>query len=204
MLVTLVIPFICMVFMSLSMKRVWALYNMIQLLVNLNEYKKLTIPGNLGYVLRVLAETVNFSILDQEPVQIFLKKHVFKKTQAIQKILVGQGAFITGLIFISFAILIVKLGQRIKMAEVVFTKLKNKLMFSSIFRSQIQTYFPTCILIFSFLLAEEDLLMTSIKLLIVLGLPVFSWVFLKKYQNRVLDSDFQAKYGTLIENLAPL
>ena len=135
MLLTIAVPFIFMVFMSLSMNRVWALYNMIQLLVNLNEYKMIKIPGNLGLVLEVLQGMVNFSILDQEHVQSFLKKHVFKKMEKLQNFLMGQGPLVTSLIFLCAAILIVKIGMRVRRFETLFTKIKNKLMFSSIFRS---------------------------------------------------------------------
>ena len=43
----------------------------------------IAIPGNLGLVLQVLYDMVNFSLLDQEPVQKFLKNHVFKRADAL-------------------------------------------------------------------------------------------------------------------------
>lgn len=38
MIFTLVVPFLFMIFMSVSMNRVWALYNMLQLLINISNY----------------------------------------------------------------------------------------------------------------------------------------------------------------------
>ena len=66
MIITLVIPFGFMIFMSVSMNRVWALYNMLQLLNNLEEYRLLAIPPNLGMILDAIGGMVNFSILDSE------------------------------------------------------------------------------------------------------------------------------------------
>ena len=65
MLFTFVVPFVFMVFMSMSMNRVWAFYNMMQLLVNLLEYSRVTLPANLEFVLEILYGMANFSILDQ-------------------------------------------------------------------------------------------------------------------------------------------
>jgi hypothetical protein len=38
MIFTLVVPFLFMIVMSVSMNRVWALYNMLQLLINISNY----------------------------------------------------------------------------------------------------------------------------------------------------------------------
>lgn len=47
MLLTLIIPFCFMVFMSFSMAIVWELYKMMQLITNISNYHTLTIPANL-------------------------------------------------------------------------------------------------------------------------------------------------------------
>ena len=46
MIVTLVIPFGFMLFMSMSMNRVWSLYLMMQLASNLNNFGTLILPAN--------------------------------------------------------------------------------------------------------------------------------------------------------------
>ena len=50
MILTLVIPFIFMVFMSVSMNRVWSLYLMLQIISNLMNIK-LQRPGNAEYIM---------------------------------------------------------------------------------------------------------------------------------------------------------
>ena len=77
MLLTLVVPFAFMVLMSVSMNRVWALYNMLQLLINLNNYPRVSVPANTEFLLDTISNIVNFSILEQENVKQGLEKHVF-------------------------------------------------------------------------------------------------------------------------------
>ena len=68
MITTLVIPFAFMVLMSVSMNRVWALYNMLQLLINLSNYEMVYVPVNMEFLLRTISNIVNFSILEQQNV----------------------------------------------------------------------------------------------------------------------------------------
>jgi hypothetical protein len=179
MLVTLFVPFVFMVFMSMSMNRVWALYNMFQLLINLIDYRKMSIPGNLSFVLELIKGMVYFSILDEPHVQVFLTNHVFRKMHTLQKILVGQGIFVTSLIFLAVAIAVVVVGLKVKALHTIFIKIKHKIMFSSVFRSQIQTYFPTCILVFTAFYEHQNIGSSVMQLLVLLALPIFSWFFLK-------------------------
>ena len=46
MLFTLLVPFGFMLFMSMSMNRVWGMYNMVQLIANITNFKALLIPAN--------------------------------------------------------------------------------------------------------------------------------------------------------------
>ena len=50
MILTLIIPFAFMVFMSVSMDSVWSMYLMMQLVSNLTELI-LNLPGNVGYLM---------------------------------------------------------------------------------------------------------------------------------------------------------
>ena len=63
MIFTLIVPFCFMLFMSFSMNRVWALYNMLQLLSNFNNYLTMTIPANAYFIVNVMMNVTFFSIL---------------------------------------------------------------------------------------------------------------------------------------------
>ena len=62
-LFSLIIPFLFMVFMSASMNRVWALYNLLQLISNLKNYLTLSIPGNAFFIIVIVSNISQFSIL---------------------------------------------------------------------------------------------------------------------------------------------
>jgi hypothetical protein len=83
MLVTLIIPFCFMVFMSASMNRVWAMYNMMQILSNFLNYLTLSIPANADFILNVVKNISFFSMLSEENVQNFLETKVFKKMETL-------------------------------------------------------------------------------------------------------------------------
>jgi len=52
-----------MVFMSVSMGRVWSLYLMLQVTSNINNLERLLIPANAQYVLIIMQNVSNFNIL---------------------------------------------------------------------------------------------------------------------------------------------
>ena len=79
MIFTLVLPFAFMLLMSVSMNRVWALYNMLQLLINLSNYERVIVPANIEFLLNTISNIVNFSILEQQEVKLWLEQHVFGK-----------------------------------------------------------------------------------------------------------------------------
>ena len=83
MIFTLVVPLAFMVFMSVSMNRVWALYNMLQLLINLDKYVMVSVPSNMQLILEIITNIVNFSILEQEDVKQGLEKHVFGRAKGL-------------------------------------------------------------------------------------------------------------------------
>ena len=64
MLVSFAIPFGFMMLMKFSLNKIWSLYNMLQLLVNVKNYVPLVLPGNLRMVLDIIENTVYFSPLD--------------------------------------------------------------------------------------------------------------------------------------------
>jgi len=65
MIFTLIVPFCFMLFMSMSMGRVWSLYLMLQVTSNINNFSVLLIPANTQYILFILANVSNFSVLKE-------------------------------------------------------------------------------------------------------------------------------------------
>ena len=65
MLLTLIIPLCFMLFVSVSMDRVWGLYNMLQIECNLLNFQFLKIPANAGYLLTVLKGISEFKLMSE-------------------------------------------------------------------------------------------------------------------------------------------
>lgn len=72
-----------------------------------------------------------------------MEDKVFRKMQGLQSILVGQGTLVSGIIFFALTIGTIKFALKFKFARDSLLRLKDKLMWSSFLRAQIQTYFPT-------------------------------------------------------------
>ena len=83
MIFSLVVPLAFMIFMSVSIDRVWGMYNSLQLLSNYISYEALMIPPASYKLLMVLKNISNFNIMKNETVQIFLRTHVFTRATAI-------------------------------------------------------------------------------------------------------------------------
>ena len=129
--------------------------------------------------------------------------------------------FVSSLLVLTLAISMVLIGSKIKPLQKVMGIAKNKLMFSSVLRSQIQTYFPTCLISISFLYSdytqpfqkdrmlqtttgsEPQILIEYIKAYILITLPLFSWLFLKSNYAQLSQPAFQAKFGTLYQSVSP-
>ena len=62
MVLTFVIPFCFMLVMSFSMKWVWSLYNLLQIISIIKMFDNLATPGNSYLLLGVLFDTANFSL----------------------------------------------------------------------------------------------------------------------------------------------
>ena len=135
MLVTFALPFVFMIVMKFGLNRVWSLYNMLQLLVNLKNYTRLVVPANLVTILDLIQDVVYFSPLDDPVIQKYLKDHVFGRLENLQAFLVGNGMFVTTLIFTPIAIGIIILGTKVKPLRNMFLFANNAMMWSSLIRS---------------------------------------------------------------------
>jgi hypothetical protein len=93
--------------------------------------------------------------------------------------------FVTGSIFGLVSVGIVLGLIKIKALKSTLAKVKDKLMWSSVFRSQIQTYFPTCILVFSSLHYKDVDWIEFIQILVVISLPFFFWWFISSNMSQL-------------------
>ena len=128
-------------------------------------------------------------------------------------------------------IIVVGIGLKVTLVRKFFIKQKEKLMWSSVLRTQIQTYFPTALSTFAMIKSLHDnyqtqeisfptrnlkenyvdpfyeknvsnFAMVFMKLLILFGLPVFSYCFLKWNRVKIYTvREFDTAYGTLYQNL---
>ena len=101
----------------------------------MNNYLSLCIPGNAYFIVVIVKNISQFSILQEENVKGWLSDNVFSKTPFLVKILIDQGVFVTMLVMSGTTLLIVILGTKVQALKTVFLKIKAKLMWSSILRS---------------------------------------------------------------------
>lgn len=84
----------------------------------------------------------------------------------------------------------------------IFKKIWEKFAWNSIIRSSLQTYFPTCILIFqAFTENSETTLAIAAKTCTVILIPFFSFCILKKNKKKIKGKKLYKKYGSLYLNL---
>ena len=120
-------------------------------------------------------------------------------------------------IAILFAILY--LLNKTKKAKMVTKELQKRLLYSPIFRSQIQFFYPTCLESFIILsqchtrnnnikqcqnLSVLGWIQAISKLLIALFIPIFSFIHLKLNFKKLESITFRQKYNTLYNNLYPI
>jgi len=101
----------------------------------LQRYENLLIPASSSYILFILGNVSNFSIMKEKNVQNWLKDHIFGQAEALQEFLFGQGTFMLALYV--FIPLLIALGvlMKLKNNSALVQKIRNKVMWSSVFRS---------------------------------------------------------------------
>lgn len=112
MLFTLVVPFCFMLFMSVSMDRVWSMYLMLQLTSNLMNLSCIQRPGNVEYLLFMGQKISDFKVASEPNIQHWLKFYVFKNVQWLQDILMGQGTFLLSLEIFILILALIKFAQK--------------------------------------------------------------------------------------------
>ena len=73
MLLSLVLPMLFMLCMSVGMGRTWSLFFMVQLLSNYDNFGKVKFPANVQYFMRVLYDISNFNLNAIEDLKRFMK-----------------------------------------------------------------------------------------------------------------------------------
>ena len=122
----------------------------------------------------------------------------------------------TGLIFFAGSMAFGTLGLKLRFARKFFQTMKDKLMWSSVLRTQIQTYFPTVLATLQMmrgihsqvkdmtlrriLSAEsiyvelennfENVFMAMFKLFLLISLPFFSLYFIRRNKDKLGEEPF--------------
>ena len=208
MLLTLVIPFAFMVFMSVSMNRVWSMYLMLQITSNLI-HLNLQLPGNAEYITFMTEQISYFKVTEEKNVQYWLKLYVFGNVEWLQQALLGQGTFVLTIEVIVLVVVIIALVEKAKRFPSLTEMIKRKVFWNSIIRGQIQFYFPVCCMVFKSFETFDDLdaqrsVVAVIKFSMLLYLPYFSYNFLMIHYDSLENPEFVAKWGSLYSNLYPL
>ena len=109
--------------------------------------------------------------------------------------------FVTSGIFFMTVILLVLAAKKLKRFEKPMQKIKHKLMWSSVFQSMIQTFLPTCILVFTQWHKKDQNFTEYVQCVILAGLPIFFYFFLRTHKDLLDDEKFTLSYGTMYQNL---
>ena len=115
----------------------------------------------------------------------------------------GQGTFLVAVEGLGVVILLVLLI--IFLFKSNYGKiLMKKLLWNSIFRSQIQYYFPVTLIVLSSMREESLTAVSFVKLILLLALPTFSYFYLKRNFENLEKQEFCSKFDSLYLNLYPL
>ena len=98
----------------------------------------------------IMQNIANFKVLQDPNVKLWMQENVFGRFETVQRIVMGQGTMIFGLIMITFALVALLIASKVFKGSPIIKKIQNKLMWSPVFRSQIQMFFPTCLATFSY------------------------------------------------------
>ena len=85
----------------------------------------------------------------------------------------------------------------------LFIKLRNKLIWSSVIRSILQSYFKFCFMSFTFVDVnrETNLLTSYLKICFLLLVPIGFTIFLFRNKAHLSEQQYLTKYGTLYQDL---
>ena len=202
---SLIIPFAFMVFLSISMNRAWSLYLMLQVVSNINRFEILIIPATAKPIILMMEWITNFKIMENETVQKFMKKYVFKNLSQIQEYVTDQGTVFIAMIICGFALFTVLIVQKCKIKLEIKQKIKNLVMWTPIFRSIIQFYLITSIGVFSYIRDYHNIefktcLTKIIEYITIMTFPL-TYILIQKNYDVLHTEDCKKLYSPLYENL---
>ena len=149
MVVSFVIPFIVMVFASISIDKVWGLYNMLQVVSLCFTFKLALIPSNAMFVLQLFYSIANFSLGSNQIVRNLLSQHFAPVLSVITDL--GEATLVI-IILCSIVLIVSVLPFIFRFKKTCLIKLREriykKLVFNSFLRSAIQSYIKVCMLQF--------------------------------------------------------
>ena len=113
-LASFIIPFVFMLFMKVSMDRVWATYYMLQLIGNITNFTNLLIPANAMLVISLIQNVAYFKILENEFIQRMAKKYVFnEKTLWIKSLFMDSGVDVTNQVICVTILLLILAAKKV-------------------------------------------------------------------------------------------
>ena len=103
-----------MLFMKVSMDRVWATYYMLQLIGNITNFTNLLIPANAMLVISLIQNVAYFKILENEFIQRMAKKYVFnEKTLWIKSLFMDSGVDVTNQVICVTILLLILAAKKV-------------------------------------------------------------------------------------------
>lgn len=101
-----------MVFMSLSMNKVWSTYNMLQIIGNYLNFKMLHFTAASKNIVFICKNISFFNLLKNDHIQIWLKENIIGNIKFLKEILFNQGMALVGVIVIIFVMVVIVILRR--------------------------------------------------------------------------------------------
>lgn len=139
---------------------------------------------------------------------------------------ITEDPFVTGIVVLGGGLLVVTAAGLVFKSSRLVKQIKNKIMWNSIFRSQIQTFLTTVVLTLNSVknileaqspssdingralqnqqlapITTAEISQAALKCSIFLALPTFSFYFLRKKANQLDSEEMKISYLTLYNNL---
>jgi len=212
------------------MSKTWAMFNTLQLITAL-PLLVIKVPANVAAFQTEFQKVVNLQIIPKETLKkwLFAGDEVTEKTQAgasteagweaadidteslLPNVLLLVLSLIVAVLLIAVLVLMRKHLEAKCHPSVkkVYRSVKQKLMFNSVIRTLLQMYLLTAISTLVSLAnfdknGDRPGLNMTLAILIVIGLlafPVFSYVHLKRNEDKLRTPDFKGSYGTLYQTV---
>ena len=149
---TLVVPVVFQVVKSVSMDSIWPMFNALQYeanFINLDKNIGLETPANAQFLFQTMREVSYFEPMQNPHVKLALQEHIFGKNSKLQKLLFDLGEvpllLFTVILIMGLAFVMNKVFKDSERKEKVVKKIKESVMWSGVFRGQIQMYLPACL-----------------------------------------------------------